>query len=47
MPTDEDIELLREVYGINAKEPAKPQKWGTGIVWEEFHLKTRYPDAID
>lgn len=46
-PTDEDIELLREVYGINAKEPAKPQKWGTGIVWEEFHLKTRYPDAID
>lgn len=47
MPTDDDMELLHELYGIVPKDPLEPYEWGNGIVWEEFHHKTRYPFAID
>lgn len=47
MPTDDDVELLHEMYGVVPKDPDEPVEWGNGIVWEEFHHKTRYPNAID
>lgn len=47
MPTDDDIELLRDIYGIKINENIGPEKWGTGIVWEEFHHRTRWPYEFD
>lgn len=47
MPTDDDMDLLRELYGIVPKDPLEPYEWGNGIVWEELHHKTRYPFAVD
>lgn len=47
MPTDEDMGLLREMYGIAPKDADEPMEWGRGIVWEEFHHKTKYPFGID
>ena len=43
MPTDADIDMLRDRYGIKADGLEKPEKWGEGLVWEELHHKTRYP----
>lgn len=43
MPTDADVDLLRERYGMRAEDASRPEKWGEGLVWEEFHHKTRYP----
>ena len=47
MPTDADIDLLRDRYGIKADDLEKPEKWGEGLVWEELHHKTRYPYSVD
>lgn len=47
MPTDKDIDLLYQEYGQSPKEVLKPQKWGQGIEWNEFHTRTRYPYALD
>lgn len=46
MPTDKDIDLLEKTYGIKTEEIGTPKKWGTGIVWEEFHTQTRNPNFI-
>lgn len=46
MPTDEDIDLLKKLYGSTRKKQEEPQRWGDGIVWSEFHSETRYPDEI-
>lgn len=46
MPTDDDIEVLQNQYGIRAQEIGKELKWGDAIVWEELHFKTRYPDEV-
>lgn len=46
MPTDDDMDYLRDMYGI-ARDPYEPAEWGDGIVWEEFHHKTRYLFAVD
>ena len=43
MPTDADVDLLRERYGVRAEGAGGPEKWGEGLVWEELHHKTRYP----
>ena len=43
MPTDADVDLLRERYGMRAEDASRPEKWGEGLVWEELHHKTRYP----
>ena len=43
MPTDADVDLLRERYGVKAEGIGAPEKWGEGLVWEELHHKTRYP----
>lgn len=47
MPTDDDIDLLRDLYGTVPKDPLEPCEWGSGVVWEELHHKTRYPFAVD
>lgn len=47
LPSDDDIDLLRDVYRIDIPKDSGPEKWGQGIVWEEFHHKTRWPYAID
>lgn len=47
MPTDANIDLLRDRYGIRADGLEKPEKWGEGLAWEELHHKTRYPHSID
>ena len=43
MPTDADVDMLRERYGMRAEDASRPEKWGEGLVWEELHHKTRYP----
>lgn len=47
MPTDGDVELLREAYGMRVDDIGAPSKWGDGLVWDELHARTRYPNAID
>lgn len=40
MPTDDNIDILNEVYGVKAKDITEPAEWGDGIVWSEFHHST-------
>ena len=47
MPTDVDIDLLRDRYGIKADGLEKSEKWGEGLVWEELRHKTRHPYSVD
>ena len=47
LPTDDDVDLLRDIYGLDVKKGEGPERWGTGVVWEEFHHRTRWPFAID
>lgn len=47
MPTDEDIEILRKMYGPDVSDIGGPAEWGSGLAWSEFHLSTRYPFSID
>lgn len=47
MPTDEDMDVLRAMFGTIPKDMGEPVEWGSGLVWEELHHKTRYPFAID
>lgn len=46
MPTDDDIELLKQVYGLAKKDESRPDQWGHGVVWDEFHTTTRYANLI-
>jgi len=46
MPTDDDIDLLYEVYATNPRESDAPS-WGDGVVWQEMHHQTPYPYAVD
>ena len=47
MPTDADVDRLRERYGIRTVNADAPEKWGEGLIWEELHHKTRYPYAAE
>ena len=47
MPTDNDIELLREMYSIRPSDFDGPAEWGTGLVWEELHHKGLYPRGLE
>jgi len=47
MPTDDDMELLRRMYGPVPRDPFAPEEWGSGLVWEELHRKTRYPFSTE
>ena len=42
MPTDEDIDLLYELYAEHPREDGAP-KWGEAPVWQELHSQTPYP----
>lgn len=42
MPSDEDIELLHEVFGSAFKDEGEPMEWGQGVVWSEFHSTIPY-----
>ena len=46
MPTDEDIDLLYELYAAKPEEADGPS-WGDRPVWQELHHQTPYPYAID
>lgn len=46
MPTDEDIDLLYELYAEAPKVHDEPS-WGDKPVWQEFHHQTRYPYSVD
>lgn len=43
MPTDDDIDELRNFISPKVIDKDIPQ-WGDGIVWEEFHHRTKYWD---
>lgn len=47
MPTDDDVEVLRELYGVDADCLGGPEEWGSGLAWTEFHHATRYPFSVD
>ena len=47
MPTDDDVDVLRDRFGIRAEGLGTPERWGEGLVWEELHHKTRYPYSVD
>lgn len=43
MPTDDDVDgLFAATSGESKREDGAPDGYGTGIVWEEFHMPTRY-----
>lgn len=47
MPTDDDIDVLYEMYGVKPKDGLEPVEWGDGIVRSEFHHSTPYPYSLD
>ncbi|WP_251178265.1 IS1249 family transposase [Adlercreutzia agrestimuris] len=47
MPTDDDIDLLYEIYGTPQKPDSGAPRWGEGLVWEELHHKTVYPYSTE
>lgn len=43
MPTDDDIDgLFAAASGSSRRCDGAPDEYGTGIVWEEFHMPTKY-----
>lgn len=42
MPTDDDIDLLKRLFGPKEDPIGRPEEWGSGLVWEEFHRSTFY-----
>ena len=47
MPTDNDIDLLYELYAAHSSNNRDPVEWGDGLTWSEFHHETRYPYSVD
>lgn len=47
MPTDEDIDLLRELYSGNPVTSMVPVKWGNGLTRSELHHSTAYPYSAE
>lgn len=47
MPTDDDIDLLREIYAGNPAPSMDPVEWGNGLTWSEFHNSTAYPYSVE
>lgn len=47
MPTDDDMDLLTELYGVRSEDSDGPTEWGSGLVWSELHHQTRYPFSLD
>ena len=46
-PTDKDIEILRNTFGLQIEDIDAPKKWDNNLVWSELHFNTRYHNAID
>lgn len=43
MPTDDEVDgLYRLAVKKNSREDGTPERYGTGIVWDEFHMPTNY-----
>ena len=42
MPTDDDVEGLFARAGKTDRDDGGPEEYGSGIVWEEFHMPTKY-----
>ena len=43
MPTDDDVDsLFAAASGGSKREDGASEEYGTGIVWEEFHMPTNY-----
>lgn len=47
MPTDDDVDMLYELYGSALRPDDGAPQWGDGLVWNEFHHATAYPYAVD
>lgn len=47
MPTDAGVDLLREELGVEVDDSGRPRKWGEALVWEELHVRTRYPYSTE
>jgi len=47
MPTDDDIDLLRNLYSGNPVPSMDPVEWGNGLTWSEFHHSTAYPYSVE
>ena len=46
MPTDDDIDVLKAIYGPKARG-REPVEWDAGLTWSEFHHSTPYPYSVD
>lgn len=43
MPTDDDVDgLFATASSGSRRDDGTPDEYGTGIVWEEFHVPTNY-----
>lgn len=43
MPTDDDVDgLFAAASKESGREDGVPSEYDAGIVWEEFHMPTRY-----
>ena len=42
MPTDDDIDLLQSLFATKPDPLGRPERWGSGLVWEELHMGTPY-----
>lgn len=47
MPTDDEIDLLHEIYSGNPVPSMDPVEWGNGLTWSEFHHSTAYPYSVE
>lgn len=47
MPTDDDIDVLRELYSGNPVPSMDPVEWGNGLTWSEFHCSAAYPYSTE
>lgn len=47
IPTDDDIDMLYELYGDVGKKDENLLRWGNGLLWEGLHFKTSYPYSTD
>ena len=42
MPSDDDIDLLKTLFGPKEDPLGRPERWGSGVVWDELHSSTPY-----